>query len=201
MIKRTLTFVVLLAACNAFAQITSIQATIDGGRTGAPISKRIYGQFIEHIAGIINTGIWAEMLEDRKFYYPITSQVPPVPTQRWRGPVQRWTPVGPDEFIIMDTQYAFTGDHSPLVKLSPSAARGFQQTGLVVHKGRHYTGRIVLAGDPEARVSVELIGGDQEKERRSISVGKLRTAYAISKKIVSLLLDGQILSFINPHFK
>ena len=66
MIKRTLTLLVLLAALNTYAQTKSIRATIDAGQAGAPISKRIYGQFIEHIAGIINTGIWAEMLEDRK---------------------------------------------------------------------------------------------------------------------------------------
>jgi acetyl esterase len=70
MIKRTLTFVVLLAALNTNAQTQSIKATIDAGQAGSPISKRIYGQFIEHIAGIINTGIWAEMLEDRKWPHP-----------------------------------------------------------------------------------------------------------------------------------
>jgi alpha-L-arabinofuranosidase len=53
MIKRTLIFLMLFAAFNAHAQMQSIKATIDAGQTGAPISKRIYGQFIEHIAGII----------------------------------------------------------------------------------------------------------------------------------------------------
>ena len=37
---------------------------------GHPISKYIYGQFIEHLGRCIYGGIWAEMLEDRKFYYP-----------------------------------------------------------------------------------------------------------------------------------
>lgn len=178
MMKRTLSFVVLLAACIAYAQVSSINATIDAGRTGAPISKRIYGQFIEHIAGIINTGIWAEMLEDRKFYYPITSKAPAEPTRRWRGPMRRWTPIGPDEFIIMDEQSPYTGDHSPLVKLSPASKRGFQQSGFAVHKGRQYTGRIILAGDSGAKVSVHLVWGDKAEERQSISAGKLRATYA-----------------------
>ena len=29
----------------------------------------IYGQFIEHLGRCIYGGIWAEMLEDRKFWY------------------------------------------------------------------------------------------------------------------------------------
>ena len=35
------------------------------------MSKYIYGQFIEHLGRCIYGGIWAEMLEDRKFFYPV----------------------------------------------------------------------------------------------------------------------------------
>lgn len=35
------------------------------------ITPRIYGQFIEHIESCIYNGIWAEMVEDRKFYYEV----------------------------------------------------------------------------------------------------------------------------------
>jgi alpha-N-arabinofuranosidase len=62
---------VLIFALAAGAQDQTVRATVHTAETGDPISKRIYGLFIEHIAGIINTGIWAEMLEDRKFYHPI----------------------------------------------------------------------------------------------------------------------------------
>ncbi len=51
--------------------------TIDGSRQGHPISKYIYGQFIEHLGRCIYGGIWAEMLEDRKFYYPVTAHYAP----------------------------------------------------------------------------------------------------------------------------
>ena len=44
---------------------------------GHPISKYIYGQFIEHLGRCIYGGIWAEMLEDRKFYYPVTGHYAP----------------------------------------------------------------------------------------------------------------------------
>jgi alpha-N-arabinofuranosidase len=40
--------------------------SIDLDEKGEPISKYIYGQFIEHLGRCIYGGIWAEMLEDRK---------------------------------------------------------------------------------------------------------------------------------------
>jgi hypothetical protein len=40
-------------------------------QTGAPISKNIYGQFLEHGGDIVNTGVWSELLVERKFYYPL----------------------------------------------------------------------------------------------------------------------------------
>ena len=36
--------------------------SIDASETGAPISKYLYGQFLEHGGNIVNDGIWAEML-------------------------------------------------------------------------------------------------------------------------------------------
>ena len=49
------------------------KVTIDAGKTREPISKYIYGQFIEHLGRCIYGGIWAEMLEDRKFFDPVGS--------------------------------------------------------------------------------------------------------------------------------
>ncbi len=45
-------------------------------RSGAPISPLVYGQFIEHLGRCIYGGLWAEMLEDRKFFYPVTGDAP-----------------------------------------------------------------------------------------------------------------------------
>ena len=61
------------------AHAQSASATIDGSKAGAPNSKNIYGQFLEHIGGIVNNGIWAERPDDREFYYPITSHPPNEP--------------------------------------------------------------------------------------------------------------------------
>jgi alpha-N-arabinofuranosidase len=132
MIKRTLLIAMLLSVLEAHTQDRRIAATIDATQTGAPISNRIYGQFIEHIAGIINNGLWAEMLEDRKFYQPVSSRAVPAQPGGMRGPIRRWTPIGPDEFIVMDANYPYAGDHAPLVKLGGAEAHGFQQSGLAV---------------------------------------------------------------------
>jgi alpha-N-arabinofuranosidase len=93
-----------------------------------------------------------------------------------RGSMRRWTPIGPDEFIVMDSTYPYAGDQAPFVKLDGAEKRGFQQSGLAVRKGKSYTGRIVLAGDPGAKVTVSLARGTNE--RQSISIGILRTGYA-----------------------
>jgi alpha-L-arabinofuranosidase len=53
------------------------EITIDATKRGAPIAAAIYGQFIEHLGRCIYGGIWAEMLEDRKFWYPITASFAP----------------------------------------------------------------------------------------------------------------------------
>ena len=50
---------------------------IDTSNTVEPISTLIYGQFIEHLGRCIYGGIWAEMLEDRKFYFPVTEKYAP----------------------------------------------------------------------------------------------------------------------------
>jgi len=34
----------------------------------------LYGQFIEHIGDIVIRSVWAEMVDDRKFYYTVDSK-------------------------------------------------------------------------------------------------------------------------------
>ena len=87
----SVSFFVLLAALAfstfALAQSSTPHASIDASKTGAPISRNIYGQFLEHGGDIVNEGVWAEMLTDRKFYYAVTSKAPvepPVPAWRRR---------------------------------------------------------------------------------------------------------------------
>jgi len=179
MIRPSLSLTLILAMCAADAQVQPISATIDATRTGAPISKYLYGQFIEHLGDTINKGIWAEMLSDRKFYYPVTERAPAPATGRGgRGPSARWTPIGPGEATPMVVLPPYTGDHTPQFNLSGGEQRGLQQAGLNLRKGKPSSGRVALAGDPAAKVSVSLVWGTEPNQRQTIAMGKLSADFA-----------------------
>jgi alpha-N-arabinofuranosidase len=70
-----------------------VRAVIDATKTYAPISKYVYGQFLEHIGSIVNKGLWAEMLDDGKFFYPVVDKEPEAapgrPRPRAAAPLRR----------------------------------------------------------------------------------------------------------------
>ncbi len=179
-----LAFVFLTIA--AAAETAPVNATIDAAKTGAPISKYIYGQFLEHGGDIVNSGVWSEMLIDRKFFYPVAASAPVPPpvmgnaagNPRFRRtPTRWWAPIGGEDAVIMDTKAPFTGDQTPLVKLDGKDPRGFKQSGIAVRKGKACTGRIILAGTPGTVVQVTLIWGKDASDRQTVKVGTLSAAY------------------------
>ena len=191
----------LHAATPAPAAATKpVSAVIDASKTSAPINPNLYGMFIEHAGALVYRGMWAEMLDDRKFFNPITAQAPAPPTGRRRGgmfggPPRRWMPVGPPESITLDAQHAFVGDHSPAIVLSPSEPRGIRQAGLGLLRDKSYAGRIILAGDPGAQVSVSLVWGSGAADRQTVTIDKLGSAYArfpLTFKPAADSDDGQI---------
>jgi alpha-N-arabinofuranosidase len=158
-----------------------IVATIDASQTGVPVSRYEYGMFIEHIGNTMYGSLWAEMLDDRKFYFPITSQEPAAPNQPQRNPMRmqlrKWRPLGPDEVVVMDKDNPFVGDQSPRIELDPATPHGIRQAGLALVKGKKYTGSIVLRGTPGARVKVALVWGSGANDRQTISFGALASSY------------------------
>jgi alpha-N-arabinofuranosidase len=161
------------------AQGQSVVANFDASKTGPPISKYVFGQFVEHIGNIINTGIWAEMLDDRKFFNVIpTPVVSGGSGPRFGRTRQRpWTVVGPKSALEMDTLRPFVGKHSPRVTVDGSEPRGIEQAGLALVGAKVYTGRVVLAGSPESRVAVSLVWGRRPSERRTVKIGRLRAEF------------------------
>lgn len=153
--------------------------TIDTGKTGEPISKFIYGQFIEHLGRCIYGGIWAEMLEDRKFYYPVTPEYNPY-RRRGRGrssipadsPYQvvsasPWQIVGPNDFVTMVEEDSFVGEHTPLIQ----PGGGIRQLDLGLVRTKKYTGYIYLkAKEASTNVTVSLIWGDNQQDRDSAEI-------------------------------
>lgn len=139
---------------------------IDGDKTGKPVSPYIYGQFIEHLGRCIYQGIWAEMLEDRKFFWPIGEGESP------------WKAAGDPNLVRMDKTGPFTGAQTPRVGLSGQVPGGIVQGALALTEGKDYVGRVVLAGDTSAApVTVSLVWGDGPAERQTTTVKKLARAY------------------------
>lgn len=176
---------VVLGAQAPNSAAKRIAVSIDAGKTAPTISPYIYGQFIEHIGDLINRSLWAELLDDRKFYNDITSK-PPVRAGRGGGgggggrgrPAATWMPIGPDDSVVMDQKNPYVGAHTPLVKLAGDSPRGIQQASIAVRKGKAYSGRVVLAGSPGAKVSVSLVWGAGRGDRQAVPITTLTAAYA-----------------------
>lgn len=164
----------LLATLVASAQTPSVEGTIDAARMSAPISNHVYGQFVEHIGNLMNTGLWAEMLDDRKFFNPVPGRAaPPATTGRAaRNRLRPWEAVGSASAVSLDKAHPYVGKQSPRIELG-SEPRGIQQAGLGVVARRSYVGRVVLSGSPDAKVTVSLVWGDGPSDRRTVSVGRL----------------------------
>lgn len=160
-----------------------IMVTIDMQKTMPPVSKYEYGMFIEHIRDTMYRGLWSELLDDRKFYFPISSAAPESsPQQPTGGPLRatqlrKWRPVGPDASVIMDKEKPFVGDQSPRIRLDGSIAHGIRQSGIALQKGKKYTGHIVLRGTPGAHVKVTLVSGTAPNARQVITLNSVSQAY------------------------
>jgi len=138
---------------------------IDAGKTKEPVSKYIYGQFIEHLGRCIYGGIWAEMLEDRKFYYGLGDKESP------------WKTIGKADAVKMLAEDPYVGDQTPRVILGGGESFGIFQDKLALINGKEYVGRIVLAGSDSAKVEVSLVWGLGENDRQTISIDKLGAEY------------------------
>ena len=155
---------------------TKVSMTVDAGKTGAPIHRYVYGQFTELLFNLYEKGLWAEMLSDRKFFYPVDSSEKLNPENTKRN-FTRWRPVGADEFVVMDAKNPYVGEHSPAVKLGGATPHGIRQAGLPLRKGRSYTGSVVLSGVAGAKVEVRLVWGSGVRDRQTIPLGPLSATY------------------------
>jgi alpha-N-arabinofuranosidase len=142
---------------------------VDAAKVGQPISKYIYGQFTEHLGRCIYGGIWAEMLEDRKFFEAV-------------GPKDSlcyWQALAAPETVSMVRDRPFVGQQTPQIDLAGDGqARGIVQGELAVRKGKRYVGRIWLCGTPQAApVQVSLVWGDGPDDRQTVKIADLGEQY------------------------
>jgi len=149
--------------------------TIDAGQRETPISKYIYGQFIEHLGRCVYGGIWAEMLEDRKFYFPIKAKYNPyratqnIPKDSPYAVVgaSPWQIMGEADSVTMVTEKPFVGEHTPMIE----ADSEIRQLDLGLVKDKKYVGYIYLkANDKKTDVTVSLLWGDKDAERDSVQL-------------------------------
>jgi alpha-N-arabinofuranosidase len=167
----------LIAAASAAQTIT---ATIDAGARGAPISPLLYGMFIEHAGSLLEQGFRAELLDDRKFYFPIGQKAPARPGP-FRFAARGWEPIGPATATRMDSAQAYASDHAPVVTLAGDELRGIAQDGIASKGGVGTAGRIVLAGDSSARVAVTLVWGPAAAERQTIRLAPLTSGWTTQR--------------------
>ena len=158
-----------------------LKVTIDAQQTAPPVSKYLYGQFIEHIGTTMYSSVWAEMIDDRKFYFPITAKKPEPPAPQgsgaFGGRLRKWYPVGPEEAVVMDREHPFVGDQSPRIALDAATPHGVQHEGLALVSGKKYTGRIYLRGTPGSKIKVSLVWGPGENNRQTIAMPALTGEY------------------------
>jgi alpha-L-arabinofuranosidase len=110
--------------------------SINTTKRSEPMSVYIYGQFIEHLGRCIYGGIWAEMVEDRKFWY--------VPGTRESA----WKISGEKELLSMDSKEPFTGSHTPVLTSDGDKKAVLFQENLGLKENLAYNGRIYLKVTP-----------------------------------------------------
>ena len=182
----------LPAVSATAAEKPAASVTIDATVTREAISPYIYGQFIEHLGRCIYGGLWAEMLEDRKFYYPVTGEAPAWEMYKpglpsWEGeghPYELlmrspWMVVGDKSAVAMITEGAYVGAHSPQITVAAGKPGGIMQGRLGLVQGRDYIGRVILAGDASAApVEVSLVWGSGASDRDTVRIEKITTDFA-----------------------
>ncbi|KAA3607513.1 MAG: alpha-L-arabinofuranosidase [Planctomycetota bacterium] len=129
---------------------------VDARNVGEPISEYIYGQFIEHLGRCIYGGIWAELLEDRKFFYPVGTESSP------------WHFTGS---VTMDSEATYVGEHSVRIDLSPDRPTAtLEQRGLGLIAGREYTGHLIFKGSRGIESAELSLGWGSEPDQKQTVV-------------------------------
>lgn len=152
MIGANIAAMVLLMSNGA----TSIQLDLDLSQKRDPIHPYIYGQFIEHLGRCIYGGIWAEMLEDRKFFFPVSTKFAPYSSLKsTEFPVigaSPWEIVSGS--VEMSSKDPFVGKHTPTL----ASGTVLRQSALGVVGGKEYVGYIwvkSVSGKPKLEIEFE----------------------------------------------
>jgi alpha-N-arabinofuranosidase len=160
-----------LLPCLAFGA-THVALKLDPAKAGAPINPFIYGQFIEHLGRCIYGGIWAEMLEDRKFYFPVTAEYSPYRSlQDTDYPVvgaSPWQIIGNAQTVSMVKESVMVGEHAPRIK----SGGGLRQRDLGVVSDLKYVGYLwgrAIGGAAELEISLAWGPGRDQQATQKVT--------------------------------
>jgi alpha-N-arabinofuranosidase len=153
----------------------TIGLTIDGAQRSDPVTPYAYGMFIEPIGTLVARTLWAEMLDDRKFYFPVVTEAedkPPPPNVEGRpgATYRKWRPIGGAHAVTMDPRDPYVGKQAASVIVETDAPRGFGQSGIGLAAGRHYVGHLWLRGDSGAHVQAALVWGARPADRQVVAL-------------------------------
>jgi len=164
-----LAFIILVSAMPGRAGEQAMTIAIDCAHPQGTISPYIYGQFIEHLGRCIYGGIWAQMLEDRKFFHPVGHA--PSPWRRLGGQAG-WS-------LTMDYLHPYVGRWAVEVALDqPQQGEcGLVHPGLGVVAGKQYLGYALLAGERCGPVRVSLAWGEGSDACQVVTIPRVTSAY------------------------
>ncbi|NMH28616.1 alpha-N-arabinofuranosidase [Flavobacterium silvaticum] len=150
---------VLFIGGSASAQLT---ARIDVSKKAPVISDKLFGMFMENlgnedVGNLTDDCLWSELIDDRKFFYPIDDSEILVPKNR-KEAINQWKIVG-GATVEMDTQNPFVGKHSPKIITNPNVASGILQSGIALVKNKEYDGYIWIKATPGLEMEIQFNDG------------------------------------------
>jgi alpha-N-arabinofuranosidase len=134
---------------------TALELRLNLNHETNPVHPFIYGQFIEHLGRCIYGGLWAELLDDRKFFHPPGAKDSPWQKQ---GGELGWS-------LLHDAERSYAETASVKISLTTRATdelHGIRQGGLGLEVDREYQGYVFLAG--RGTVKVRLQWGDRPSQ-------------------------------------
>ncbi len=157
----------------------STDIKINTTSTSEPMPVYIYGQFIEHLGRCIYGGIWAEMLEDRKFWYiPGASDSP-------------WIVSGEKELFSIDRREPFTGVQTPILEADGMKKAILSQENLGLKGNLRYEGRIILKSTDGIEKAIVTLKWDDKTEIVEIAdIGNKYTTYPLKFESAELVHDA-----------
>jgi alpha-N-arabinofuranosidase len=138
---------IFLLGCSAFLSAAEkAEVTVDLHGPRHSVDRRIYGQFLEHFGRMIQGGLWAELLRNRKFYPidPDRSQV----AQPWKPEADR-----SNVSYVVDRSESLDGISSQRVSVFGEVKtwQGISQTGFNVLAEKEYTAYAWIKSDAPGR--------------------------------------------------